>query len=134
MGGIERRCERREEPQRLLQAERALSVEQAPQVLSLDVAHGQKQLTLHLSCLIEGNDAGVVERGTELRLSQEALPEVLVFSQSLGQELERHLPAELLLQGEVDDTHAALSQQPLQPEAGDSGAERDTSRHRGGTG
>ena len=59
--------------------ERALLVEQLPQVGSLDVAHRDEQGAVRLAGLEDRDDIRVVERSGELRLPQEPRPELRVL-------------------------------------------------------
>jgi len=61
----------------------------------------------------------VVERGSELRLAQEALVEALVVRELRRQQLQCDLAVEAQMLGEVDARHAAAAEQLLDPVAGD---------------
>ena len=65
----------------------------------------------------------MVDRRGQLRLAQEAVTERLVLGEARGQQLERNLPLEPQILGQVDDAHAAQAQQRLDPIAGKFGAD-----------
>src|SRR4051812_36563183 len=61
----------------------------------------------------------MVDRGREPRLAQEALAKAGV-ERALGRDqLQRHRTVERDLRGKVDDAHAALAQEPLDPVPGE---------------
>ena len=97
---------------------RPLAREQLAQVGALDVAHRDEQRPVRLAGLEDGDDVRVVERGRELRLTQEPGPELAV----LGERWERAAsvppcdPAGVV--SEVDDAHPATTEQPVDPVAG----------------
>ena len=49
-------------------------------------SHGEIQLPVDLACVMDGDDVRVLERGSALRLAQEALTEALVGSSVFGSE------------------------------------------------
>src|SRR5262245_32163101 len=61
----------------------------------------------------------MVDRRGELRFLQKADAERLVLGELDGQQLERDLPLEPQILREVDDAHAAETQQRLDPVAGE---------------
>ena len=63
-------------------AERSLVAQEGLQVRALDVTHGQVELTLVLSRVVDRDDVGVFERGGELGVVQEALAKTLVLGSS----------------------------------------------------
>jgi hypothetical protein len=64
----------------------------------------------------------VVERGGEPRLADESLPEPLVLGQLRREDLERDLPLEPVVLGEVDDAHPPATEGAHDPVTGDLGA------------
>jgi hypothetical protein len=103
--------------------ERALRHQQRPQVGALHVTHRHPQLPIRLSGPVDGDDVGVIERGRQLRLTQEALAEARVGSQLRRHQFERHAPLQPQVLREVDDPHPAPAQHRLQPVAGQIRAE-----------
>ena len=77
---------------------------------SLDVLHRQIEAVLRLSRVVHRNDVRVVELRGGLRLAQEVLERVLALSHLLGEHLERDVPVEDGVAGEVDDPHPAPSE------------------------
>ena len=123
MGGVEgvgHLVEQGEGPAGL---ELSLLGEQAPQVAPLDVAHGDVEQALDLSRLVDRRDAGVVDRGGELGLPQEALTETLVPGEIGGEQLQGDLALEAQILGQVDVAHPAPAEQGLDPVAGQLGTD-----------
>ena len=120
VGGVEGAGDLGQQVGRQARVERP-SLEPIVEVGALDVAHGQERGALGLTGLVDGDDVGVVDRGRQLRLAQEAGAERLVVCVFGGEQLEGHLAPELALLGEVDDAHAAAPQDALdaiRPEVG----------------
>ena len=119
MGGIERFGDLAADAQCALGRELALPAQERLQVLALDVARGQVQL----SCLLAGGKHGqhvwVVERGCEARLLEEALAKALVGGELGGDQLERHRALEREIACPVDDPHAAAADLRVDPVAGE---------------
>ena len=55
------------------------------------------------------DDAGVADRGRRARLVEEALRELGVVGQARAQDLDRGAPPDPRVLGEVDDAHAAFT-------------------------
>ena len=72
VGGIQRGGELRHQRERALGRERPLGREQPLEVDAVDVAHRDEELAAGLARLVDGDDAGVVDRGRRARLPQEA--------------------------------------------------------------
>jgi hypothetical protein len=68
--------------------------------------------------LVDGADAGVVERRGRARLALEALERLGILCHLRGQELERDLPAELAVLGLVHDAHPAAAELRRHPVVG----------------
>ena len=98
--------------------------------VALDVAHGEEEQAVLISRLVDGDDVGVIERGGDPRLAQEALAEALVLGELGGDHLERDLASEPLLLGAVDRAHPPSADEGLDPVAGDrrSGRQHDPRR------
>ena len=95
-------------------------VEDVPQGSALDERHGDEDDVGGHDEVVDGEDVGVVEPGEGLRLELEALEERAVVLQRRGQRLERDLAAERLLDGAVDDGHAAGAEALFDVVVGDS--------------
>ena len=93
------------------------------EVTPLDVAHGDEEDVLGRPGLVDRDDVRMVDRRGQLRLAQEAVTERLVLGEARSQQLERDLPLEPQILGQVDDAHAAQAQQRLDPIAGELGAD-----------
>ena len=65
----------------------------------------------------------MVDRRGQLRLTQEAVTERFVLGEAGSEQLQRNVPLEPQILGQVDDAHAAEAQQRLDPVAGDLGAD-----------
>ena len=98
-------------------------VEQGLEIAALDVTHGEVEEPLCLPGFVDRDHLGLLERGREPRLTQEALPEALVAGELGRDELERHPPLEPGILGEVNDAHAASPEPGLEPVAGKLGAD-----------
>jgi hypothetical protein len=96
----------------------AAALEARSQVAPVHVAHGDEQDAPGRPGLVDRDDVGMVERGGQLRLAQEALPERLVLRQPDGQQLQRDPPLEPQILRQVDDAHAAQAQRRLDPVTG----------------
>ena len=99
------------------------SVEALVQVTTLDVAHRDVEEVLRPPSLIDRDDVRVVDRGGQLRFVQEAITERRVPGKAGLQQLQRDLPLEPQILGQVDDAHASPAQQRLDPIAGEVGAD-----------
>ena len=93
------------------------------QVTPLDVAHGYEEEIVSRPRLVDRDDVRMVDRRGQLRLAQEAVTKRFVSGQAGGQQLQRDLPLEPQILGQVDDAHAAEAQQRLDPIAGELGAD-----------
>ena len=89
------------------------------QVAPLDVAHRDEEEVLGRPGLVDRDDVRMVDRRGQLRLAQEWASERLVLGEPPRQQLERDLPLEPQVLGQVDDAHAAPAQQRLDPVTGE---------------
>ena len=121
MGGIERFGDLAADTQCALGRDLALPPQERPQVLALDVARGQVQLSCLLAGGKHGQHVGMVERGCEARLLEEALAKALVGGELRGDQLERHRALEREIACPVDDPHAATADLRLDVVAGENG-------------
>ena len=69
--------------------------------------------------VVDADHVRVREPRCEPGLAQEALAEVGVAGEVLGQQLDRHRPVQLLVLREVDRRHAAVPERSLEPVAAD---------------
>ena len=116
---VERLGDLGEELDRSLGGERTVLGNELREVVALDVAHGEEEDTAIFARLVDGDDVGMVERGRDPRLAQEALAEALVLGELGGDHLERDLAPETLLLGAVDRTHPSAADERFDPVAGD---------------
>ena len=98
--------------------QRAELVDQLAHVAALDEAHGDVQHAVALPGGEDRDDVRMVHRGRGPRLTDEPLTERLVRAQRRGQQLQRHVPAQLDVAGTVNEGHAALADLLLEPVAG----------------
>jgi hypothetical protein len=117
--GVERLGDLGEELDRALRLERPLLGDDLGQVRALHVAHREEEDAGLLSCLVDGDDVRVIERGGDARLAQEALAKALVLRELGRDHLERDLASQALLVGTVDRTHASSADERLDAIGGD---------------
>ena len=122
MGGIERARDLREDAYGIARLQATL-LQALLQVAVLDVAHRDVEEVLGRPGLVDRDDVRMVDRRGQLRLTKEALAERLVLGEARSEQLERNLPLEPQILGQVDDAHAAPAQQRLDPIAGKLGAD-----------
>jgi hypothetical protein len=111
--GVECARDLREHLDRPLGRELPVPLEGGTQVGALHVPHRQVELALVLARLVDRNHVRVVERGRELRLTEEALPEVGVLHQLGCDQLQRHRPLERGVMREIDHAHTAAPEERL---------------------
>ena len=113
VGGVEGARGLLRERDDALGVERPFVRDEPREIRALHVAHREEEHSLGFPCPEDRNDVRMVERGGQLRLAQEALPEALV-ARVLGREdLQRHRPTEIRVPGAVDRAHAAASEQDV---------------------
>jgi len=132
MGRVQRLCHLRDELHGARRIQRAVVGQEPGKIGALHVAHGQVQLAFCLTCPVDRHDVRMVERGGQLRLPQEALPEAAVLRELRRDHFQRHLARELFFLGPVDGAHAAAADQRLDPVAGDGAAQQRVGAIRGG--
>jgi hypothetical protein len=71
--------------------------------------HGDVELAVDLSCLVDRDHVRVVDRGGEHRLALEALAESAVVGEVVGDQLQRDRPGERDLGRAIDPAHASLT-------------------------
>ena len=77
---------------------------------SVQVFHDDERTTLGFIDLVNRADVGMVQRRGGKRLAPEPLQRRSVLRQIVGQELQGHMPRQLLVFGVIDHTHAAAAQ------------------------
>ncbi|MBB4662046.1 hypothetical protein BDZ31_001619 [Conexibacter arvalis] len=97
-------------------------VQEPSQVAARQPAHDDVQLAVALAGVVDRHDVRMVEGSGGPRLLLEALAEAGIAGQLGREQLERDAAAERLLLGEIDDAHAAATDCPDDPAAGDDGA------------
>ena len=105
--------------------------DQLLEVAAADVAHGDVDDAVLLARVVDRDDARVVERCDHLRLLDEALAEVAVAAEVVGERLDRRLAAEDRVLGVVDEAHAAAAEQSEHAVAGDLRADAEGFAHAG---
>jgi hypothetical protein len=83
------------------------------------VGHDEEARPLVLAGLVDGADVRMVEAGGGPRLAPEARRVGGACLAPLEEELDRHLPPQLDVRGEVDHPHAAAAERAQQPVVGD---------------
>ncbi len=99
--------------------DRALAADDLSERATLDVLHDDEVRAVLLAPVVDRDDVGVAEVGGGLCLAAEALDEVAVGRQFGEEDLERDLPVEHEVVGQVDLGHATSRQvaQDLVPSA-----------------
>ena len=123
VAGVEGEGDAFENRQREGRVQTTVLLEQALEVAAVDVAHGEVEVPLCLPGLVDRDDLRTLERGGDARFPQETLAEARVCGMLGSDELERHLPLEPRILGEIHDAHAASTQQRHEPVAGELGAD-----------
>ena len=109
VGGVERGGDLADDPDRARGRERALAGDGVQQVGAVDEAHGDVELAVDLPRLVDGDHVRVIDRGGEHRLALEALAELAVAREVLGDQLQRDGALERDLSRAIDDAHATLA-------------------------
>ena len=117
VGGIERGGHLVEQSQRPSGPQASLLGQHALEIAALHVAHGDVEHPVDLTRLEDRDHVGVIERGGQLRLPEEALPEALVPGQIGGQQLQRHPALQAQILGQIDVAHPTPPEQRLDPVA-----------------
>ena len=123
MGSVERARHAIEDRERARWRHGLLALQQPAEVGSLDVAHRDEQHAVGLVGIVDRDHVRMIQRRRQARLAQEPLPELLVLSELGRQQLQRDMPVEPLVVGEVDDRHPTPTEHPLDPVAGDLGSD-----------
>ena len=122
VGRVEGICDLPEQGHGAIRRKHPLRGEQPLQVAAVDQPHREIKAPGHLTRVVDRNDRGVIERGCQPRLAQEALAEANIPGELRCEELERYMPLQGEIARPVDDTHAAATKQRLDPVAGKLGS------------
>ena len=120
VGGVERGADLGDHLRRALRRERR----ERAQVVAVDEAHREVEQPVLLARLEHRQDVGVIDRGGQPRLGDEALAEARLARPVGGDQLERDRAAERLVGRLVDDPHPAAADEPQDPVAGDDRADQ----------
>ena len=112
--GVQRTRRLLEEEQRPRDAESSVAREQRFEIRSAHISHRDVEFAVSLARVVDRNDVRVVDLGGPLRLALESCPEARVFAQGRREELDRDLPAQPHVLGEVDDAHATTADERLE--------------------
>ena len=93
--------------------ERAFLLQQALEIRALDVAHREVQLPVGFAGVMDGDDVGMLECGSEARFDEEALAKPAILRKAWREQLERDGSLERDVIGAVDDAHATAPEQLL---------------------
>ena len=91
--------------------------DQLLQRAAVEVLHRDVVRALGLAAVVDRDDVRVRQAGGVLRLAAEALDELLVARVTVVEDLDRDVPAELLVLGEVHVGHPAGAELPHDPVA-----------------
>ena len=94
---------------RPVEVEPGLVGEDRAQIPALDVAHRDEQHALDLARVVDRDDVRVLDRGGLGRFAGEPLAKRVVLGELGGQDLQRHIPVEAQVAGQVDHAHAAAT-------------------------
>ena len=122
---VERVRDLRDDREPAPRLESTLLAEQRAQVRSLDEPHHEVQLAVELARVVDRHRVRVLERHRELGLALEALSEALVEREVRRDQLQRDRAFQALVVRAVDDTHAALTGERLDPVPEDLTADAD---------
>jgi hypothetical protein len=130
MGGVEGRTDLADDSQRTPRRQASLLLHERLQVAALDARHRDVEESVLLPCVVDRNDARVVERGRDLGLAQETLAEI-GLAQPRREELERGRPLQPHVLGPVDDARPAAPQRLHEAVAAELRSDPPIDRHRG---
>ena len=97
--------------QRLLPAQRPLSLQPIGQGLAAHVLHGEVGRPLELADVVDVHHVGVLQARLGARLQHQAFDQVGAAAQLAPQDLDGHRPLQAEVVGQVDRAHPALAQQ-----------------------
>src|SRR5580765_475738 len=120
VGSVERGGDLLDDIDRPLGVEPPFLLEDPPQVGAVDELHREIEPAAVLARAQRPDDVRVVEPRSDLRLTQEALPEALVLA---GEQLQRD-DASALIARTVDRGHRTMADPRLDLESGDAGSRR----------
>ena len=87
-----------------------IGADQLVQRLALDALHHNIRRAVVVAQIVDGNDIGVVEAAGPAALLVEAGQHIVVAGEALGEGLDGHLAADLLVDAAIDDAHAAAAE------------------------
>lgn len=119
VGRVERGRHLGGDAQRRRDGQRAVPVQQGPQVQPGDVPHGDVEDAVGLTGFEDRHDVRVVDLRGHPRFVREAAPEGVVAGALGGDQLERDRTVQAQVLRGVDDGHAAAADQALHPVARD---------------
>jgi hypothetical protein len=118
VGGVERVRHLSHDPDRSSRLERPFAPDEVLERIAGDVAHGDEQGPVRRSRLEDGDNVWMIEARRQVRFVLDPAPEIGILGQLRRQQLERDLPTQPHLLGEVDDAHATPPQEGLDAVAG----------------
>ena len=89
----------------------ALGAQEPPEVRALDVAHGDVEQAIDLARVVDRDDARMLGRRRQSRLTQEARTEPSVVAYIAGEQLERDVALKPEVLCPVHHSHAAVTEQ-----------------------
>ena len=112
----------RDQRGRLVGGQRAVGRGQPPEIAPGHVSHGHEQQSVALAGAEDRDHPRMLDRGCGARFLAEPRSESLVLGELRPDHLQRDIPVEPDLSGQVDDSHPSVPEGALDPEAGELGA------------
>ena len=128
MRGVEGRPDLADDAERAPQGEPAFVRKHRLEIAPVDAGHGDVEQAVLVPGVVDGNDAGVVERRGQPRLAEEALAEVR-FAECRREQLQGGLASEPDVLGAVDDARRAAAELLDDPVAAELRPDPPVSRH-----
>ncbi len=110
VGVAEAGADLQEDAHALGQGDRRLALDQRAQVVALEQLHGHVEPPVGLVHVVDADDVGMAQLADRLDLATEALVQLFLGGELLGEHLERHRPAQGQVAGAVDHAHGAFAQ------------------------
>jgi hypothetical protein len=122
--GVEPGSDAFDQPHGSLDREPPLELQDLGEVTTLDVFHREPEPSVVLAAVVHADDRLVLHLTREVGFRAEALPVDLVTREALGHQLERVGTRQPRMASQVDLSHAALADAPLDPVSREQGSGR----------
>jgi hypothetical protein len=113
VGGVERGGDLAADRNGPVWLQRPLLLQQCPEPPTFDQPHREEELPVDLAGVVDRDDVGMLERGRQLGLNQEAVPEGPVPGKLRGDQLHCNVSLESRVVSPVDDAHPAATKERL---------------------